>query len=160
LFEKKAYNDVTSPNIIRKFCIKNVGRIQASIVSNSLQKWLVDIVGWETEFGSMVAKPNGKNGIFTVCGIVEEEALVRHVIINHRPESGVEGCPLIDRRRRVLCDKRHKICIIKVNTVIPKDIGPVCRCRVGRVCGVCRTIAQDAINSGIKSRVDSVENIG
>ena len=95
------------------------------MVSNGLQKWLVDVVGWETEFGSMVAKPNERNRIFTVRSIIEEEAGVGHVIINHRPESGVEGCPLIDRRRRVLFDERHKIFIIKVNTVIPKDIGPV-----------------------------------
>lgn len=83
-------------DVLMYVCKKTRLQIQASIVRNSLQKWLADVVGWET----VVAKPNGRNG-FTVRSIVEE-AVVSHVVINHRPESGVESCPLI------VTEGRHK----------------------------------------------------
>jgi hypothetical protein len=50
---KESHDDVAGPNVVWKFGIKKVGRIQAPIVSYGLQKGLIDVIGLQTKIISM-----------------------------------------------------------------------------------------------------------
>ena len=50
---KESHDDVAGPNVVWTFGIKNVGRIQAPIVSYGLWKGLIDVIGLQTKIISM-----------------------------------------------------------------------------------------------------------
>ena len=94
---KKSHNNIAGPNVVRKFRISHVSRIQGPIVSDGCQKRLVDIVGWAEEAMSVTNQPGvTRNWICTIRGIVDEETIISHVVIHNRPESRVKGSSLTD----------------------------------------------------------------
>jgi hypothetical protein len=93
---EETHNDIACRNVIRKFRIKHVSSIQAFIVSDGLQEWMVDVVYCAKGIISAASRSGDIIKIFTVRGIIEEKPIVSHVVIHYGPESGVKGCSLVD----------------------------------------------------------------
>jgi len=92
--------------------------------------------------------------IFTVRGVVHEEAIISHIIIFNGPESRVKCYSLTHCWWGILLDERHKIRVIKVYAFIPKHVTPIRGCWFRRACW---TVAQDCEGRGIESGINSGE---